>query len=35
MELQTGEIAVEMSVDALRLRLWEIIQPWNWGVRNI
>ena len=38
MELQTGEIPVEISVDDLRLRiptyiiLWEIIQPSSWGV---
>ena len=31
-ELQTGEILVEISVDDLRLRIWEIIRPWNWGV---
>ena len=32
MELQTGEIPVEISVDDLRLRIWEIIRPWNLGV---
>ena len=32
MELQTGEIPVEISVDDLRLRTWEIIRPCNWGV---
>ena len=31
-ELQTGEILVEISVDDLRLRIWDIIRPWNWGV---
>ena len=34
MELQTGEILVEILVDDLRLRIWEIIRPWNWGVRS-
>ena len=34
MELQTGEIFVEISVDDLRLRIWEIIRPWNWGVKR-
>ena len=32
-ELQTGETPVEISVDNLRLRIWEIFRPWNWGVR--
>ena len=32
MELQTGEIPVEISVDDFRLLIWEIIWPWNWGV---
>ena len=32
MELQTGEILLEISVDDFRLRIWEIIRPWNWGV---
>ena len=32
MELQIGEISGEISVDDLRLRIWEIIRPWNWGV---
>ena len=32
MELQTGETPVEISVDDLRLRILEIIRPWNWGV---
>ena len=32
MELQTGEIPVEISVNDLRLRIWEIMGPWNWGV---
>ena len=39
MELQTGEILVEIlveiSVDDLRLRIWEIIWQWNWGVSHI
>ena len=29
-ELRTGEIPVEISVDDLRLRIWDI-WPWNWG----
>ena len=33
MELHTGEIPIEISVDDIRLYeyLWEIIRPWNWG----
>ena len=31
-ELQTGEIPVELSVDDLRLQIWDIIRQWNWGV---
>ena len=31
-ELQTGEISEEISVDDLRLRIREIIRRWNWGV---
>ena len=31
-ELQTGEISEEISVDDLRLRIPEIIRRWNWGV---
>ena len=31
-ELKTGEIAVEISVDDLRLILRDNIRPWNWGV---
>ena len=34
MDEQTGVIPVEISVDNFRLRIWEIIQPWNWGVRE-
>ena len=34
-ELQTGEIAVEISVDDLRLILRDNIQLWNWGVRFV
>ena len=41
-ELQTGEISEEisekisekLSVDNLRLRIRENIQPWNWDVRR-
>ena len=32
MELQTGEIAVKISVDDLRLIIRDNIRPWNWGV---
>ena len=32
MELQTGEIPVEISVDDLRLIIRHIIRLWNWGV---
>ena len=31
-ELQTGEISEEISVDDLRLQIRENIRPWNWGV---
>ena len=31
-ELQTGEIAVEISVDDLCLIIRDNIRPWNWGV---
>ena len=34
MELQTGEIPIKISVDDIRLRIWENIRPWNWGVRD-
>ena len=34
-ELQTGETPVEISVDDLRLRIWKIIRPWNWGVTSL
>ena len=30
--MQTGEVPVEISVEDFRLRIWEIIRPWNWGV---
>ena len=32
-ELQTGEMPVEISVDDPRLGIWETIQLWNCGVR--
>ena len=32
-ELQTGEISVEIPVDDLRLIIMDNIRPWNWGVR--
>ena len=34
-ELQTGEISEEISVDDLRLQIRENIRPWNWCVRHV
>ena len=33
-ELQTGEISVEISIDVLRLIIRDNIRLWNWGVRQ-